>query len=321
MEKYGFIAVLLIVLSIVYMKIADRFNIIDKPNHRSSHTIPTIRGGGSLFLFALWIYFVLSNFAYPFLTLGVTLIAIVSFVDDIKTLSSKIRFPFQLIAVLLVFQEIGLFESPWWSLLLIAIVGVGFINFYNFMDGINGITGLYSLAVFSGFYVINQEVLVVDQELIRIVMISLVVFGYYNFRKKARCFAGDIGSISIAVILFFIGTTLIFKLNAPVIILCSVVYGVDAIITLFYRKFLGEKLTDPHRHHIYQKLVDIRGLSHMTVAFCYFGLQLLINSIVIVTFQKSIQIQLITFCSVVLVCISCYVLIFKYLKTKKLSEA
>lgn len=321
MEKYGIIAVLLIVLSMVYMKIADKFNIIDKPNHRSSHTIPTIRGGGSLFLFALWIYFIISDFTYPYLVLGVSLIAIVSFVDDIKTLSSKVRFPFQLIAVILVFQEMGLFDTPWWSLLLIAIVGVGFINFYNFMDGINGITGLYSLAVFSGLYVINQEVLVIDQDLLRIVMISLVVFGYYNFRKKARCFAGDIGSISIAVILFYVGTSLVYKLNAPVIILCSVVYGVDTIITLFYRKYLGEKLTDPHRHHIYQKLVDVSGLSHMKVAISYFMLQLGINIVVLATYQKSIQVQLITFCCVVLVCISLYLVIFNYLKSKKLSEA
>ena len=321
METYGIVAVLLIVISIIYMKTADKFNIIDKPNHRSSHTVPTIRGGGSLFLFALWIYFIISDFSYPYLVLGVSLIGIVSFIDDIKTLSSKVRFPFQLTAILLVFQEVGMFGNPLWSLVLLAIVGVGFINFFNFMDGINGITGLYSLAVLFGFYFINQNTLVIDQDLLRIVMMALLVFGFYNFRKKARCFAGDIGSISIAVILFFMGVSLIDTLNAPVIILCAVLYGVDAIVTLFYRKYLGEKLTDPHRHHIYQKLVDVAKISHMQVSFMYFGLQLGINFIVYRMYTKSLEAQLITFFVVVVVCIFLYAYLFKYLKSKSLSEA
>lgn len=321
MEKYAIVTAILIALSFVYLKVADHFNIIDKPNNRSSHTEPTIRGGGVLFLFALWVYFFMSDFSYPFVVLGVSLIAFVSFVDDIKTLSSKIRLPFQFLAILLVMQEIDLFVLPWWMIGFVTIIGVGFMNYYNFMDGINGITGLYSLVVCSGLYIVNQEKQLVDQDLLRYIMISIVVFGFYNFRKKARCFAGDIGSISIAVLLFFIGGSLMYQLQAPVLILLVTVYSVDAILTIAYRKYVGEQIMEPHRHHIYQKLVDIKKLPHLFVAILYFLLQLLINVVVIYTFKKSMQVQLITVFCVILVCVLVYISAFKYLKSKNISEA
>lgn len=306
-----FITVLLCIASFLYLKIADHFNIIDKPNNRSSHAEPTIRGGGILFLFALWIYFYTSDFNYAFVVLGVTLIAAVSFIDDIKTLSSGIRLPFQFIAVLLVLQQIDLFVLPWWAVVTVTIVGVGFVNLYNFMDGINGITGLYSLAVFSGLYILNHATQVVDQDLLRCTMLSLLVFGFYNFRKKARCFAGDIGSISIALLLFFIGALLLYTLQAPVLLLFIAVYSADAIITIVYRKYLGEKIIEPHRHHIYQKLVDNTKLSHMQVSLLYMCTQLLVNLLVFYGYTKSIEFQFTMVVGVSVVFVLLYIVVFR----------
>ncbi|MEI6864947.1 glycosyltransferase family 4 protein [Flavicella sp.] len=320
MEKYGIIIGLLIILSFIYLKVADHFDIIDKPNHRSSHTTPTIRGGGIVFLFALWIFFFTSNYSYPYLVLGTTLIAVVSFIDDIKTLSSSIRFPFQILAILLIMQQMQFSALPWWGIAVLLFIGVGFVNLYNFMDGINGITGMYSLAVFSGMYIVNQETEIVNQDLILIVVISVVIFGFFNFRKKARCFAGDIGSISIAVMLFFIGASLVYNLQAPVLILFAVVYGADSIQTMMYRKYLGEKITEPHRHHIYQKLVDINKTPHLMVSAGYAVLQLLINGIVFMTYKKAIDIQLIVFLSVVVFLVCIYIALFLYLDKKKSME-
>lgn len=150
MTTYIIITSFLIIASLVYLKLAEHFNIVDKPNERSSHTIPTIRGGGILFLGALWLYFISSGFQYPYLILGATLIGGISFIDDLKTLSSKLRLPFQFFAIALVLIEIGMLTDSWWLLVLVLIIGVGFINIYNFMDGINGITGFTVWQCFLG---------------------------------------------------------------------------------------------------------------------------------------------------------------------------
>ena len=84
---YAIIFVVLIVLELIYFKIADKFNIIDKPNQRSSHTRIVLRGGGIIFTIALWIWSVWYGFEYPWLLAGVTLAAGVSFVDDVIMVS------------------------------------------------------------------------------------------------------------------------------------------------------------------------------------------------------------------------------------------
>ncbi len=313
MEKYLIVSIVLVVLSVIYLKIADYFNIIDKPNNRSSHTVPTIRGGGVLFLMAVWIFFIQSSYQYPYLVCGITLISIVSFIDDLKTLSSKVRLPFQFIAVLLAMQEIQLLVLPWWGIILITIIGVGFINFYNFMDGINGITGAYSLSVLLGMYLINEKVHLIHSDLLLYVAISLVVFGYYNFRKKARFFAGDIGSISIAVVLFYMGAVFVYKLQAPIILLLIIVYATDAILTILYRKIIGEKIMEPHRHHIYQKLVDVKKMPHMYVALSYAFLQGLINIVVYLYVEAAIEKQLLILLGVIVLFILFYVFLFRVL--------
>ena len=204
MEKYLVVTLVLALLSFVYLKLAERFNIVDKPNERSSHTVPTIRGGGIIFLFAIWIFFITSNYQYPFLVLGTTIIGLVNFFDDLFTLSSKLRLPFQFLAIILVIVDLHLYDFPLWIPFLFIILGVGFINEFNFMDGINGITGFYSLAILIPMYFINYKSPVLREDLILYLGISVLVFGFYNFRKKARFFAGDIGSVFMAILLFFI---------------------------------------------------------------------------------------------------------------------
>lgn len=309
MLHYILVFILLSVVSFLYIKIAAHFNIIDKPNNRSSHTVSTIRGGGVLFLLAIIYFFFSNNFQYPYFVLGVFLVAIISFIDDLVTLSSKIRLPFQFIAVGLVLLQIGLLNSIVFYLLLL-IVGVGFINIYNFMDGINGITGLYSIVVLLGLFLINTEVAIINQNLILYLLLSLIVFGYYNFRKKARFFAGDIGSISIAITLFFIGFWMMIALQSPMISLLILVYGIDATCTLIYRKSIGENITEPHRHHLYQKLVDILQFSHIKVALLYAFIQLVINVLVYKTYQLDIKTQLGLATIIILLFIMVYIISF-----------
>ena len=303
-----FIVLLLIVLSYGYLKVAIRFKIIDKPNQRSSHTKPTIRGGGIVFVFALLLFFVLNNYQYPYFVLGVIMISIISFLDDIYTLSSKIRFPFQLLAILLVLIEIDLPFIPLYLFIFYLIFGVGIVNMFNFMDGINGITGMYSLAVLSGFYFINLNESLVNDELIYYTVISLLVFGFYNFRKKALFFAGDIGSISIGALFFFIGILFTIKLASPLILLFVIVYGADSGCTILYRKlFTNENLLEAHRHHMYQKLVDVKKWSHLRVSFVYAITQVIINVIIYYSYKLNMNLQLLIFGSLIMLFILTYI--------------
>ncbi|PQJ21087.1 glycosyltransferase family 4 protein [Tenacibaculum sp. SG-28] len=312
------ITIVLYSSSVLYIRFADKYNIIDKPNHRSSHTIPTIRGGGILFYVAILLYFFISGFQYPYFVLGVSLIAIVSFVDDIITLSSNLRLPFQFIAVGLCIYQIGISIDDLFIFLPLLIVGVGFINIYNFMDGINGITGLYSVVTLVLFYFINLQEDILDARLNLYVLMSVIIFGFYNFRTKARMFSGDIGSISIAIVVFFTGVILIKELNAPILILSMLLYGTDSILTLIYRKSIGEKITEPHRKHIYQKMVHELKLSHMKVSMVYALLQILINLVVFKFYNADLNTQLFIIFLAIGFSISLYIMIFKYVeKTQK----
>ncbi|RYE11956.1 MAG: UDP-GlcNAc--UDP-phosphate GlcNAc-1-phosphate transferase, partial [Rickettsiales bacterium] len=137
--------IILFLVELFYFKIAKHYCIIDKPNHRSSHTQITIRGGGVIFSIATIFYSIYTKFQYPYFISGLFLISLISFLDDIKELSSKIRILIHLVAVVLMFVQIDMFTLPNYLILLGLIFVIGVINAINFMDGINGITGGYGL--------------------------------------------------------------------------------------------------------------------------------------------------------------------------------
>ena len=139
--------IILFILELSYFEISKRFNIVDKPNERSSHKITTIRGGGVIFLLSVIWFFFRSGYSYPYLLTAMMVSGIVSFIDDIKTVSNPIKFVVHVLSVILLFKECEFLNLPILFLIVIGIVVIGVINAYNFMDGINGITGLYSLAV------------------------------------------------------------------------------------------------------------------------------------------------------------------------------
>ena len=202
---YLLILVLLFLAELFYFRVADRYNIIDKPNERSSHTKVTLRGGGIIFYFGAFAYFLTSGFEYPWFLLALTLVTFISFVDDIKSTGQMTRLLFHFFAMALMFYQWGLFSLSWWWIVIALIVCTGIINAYNFMDGINGITGGYSLVILAALAYINKEVVTfVEADFIYTVICSVLVFCFFNFRKRAKCFAGDVGSVSIAFILLFL---------------------------------------------------------------------------------------------------------------------
>ena len=271
---YLIVLVLLFVAELFYFKIADKCNIIDKPNERSSHTKVTLRGGGIIFYFGVLAYFLTNHWEYPWFMLALTLITFISFVDDIRSTSQGVRLVFHFSAMALMFWQWGLFSLSWWWIVVALIVCTGIINAYNFMDGINGITGGYSLVVLAALAYINAQIVpFVEQALICTVLCSVLVFCFFNFRKKARCFAGDVGSVGIAfVVLFLIGKLIIATGDFSWIVLLAV-YGVDSVLTIIHRLMLHENIGLPHRKHMYQLMANELKMPHVIVSLIYMLVQ------------------------------------------------
>ena len=277
---YLIILVLLFIAELIYFCIANQHNIIDKPNERSSHSTIVLRGGGIIFLIGAWIWSLFFGFQYPWFLAGLTLVAGVSFIDDIHSLPDSVRLVAQFAAAAMAFYQLGILHwSMWWIILLALIVYVGATNVINFMDGINGITAGYSLAVLIPLALVNMDDIFVEQSLIISTILASLVFCIFNFRPKgkAKCFAGDVGSIGIAfIILFLLGNVMIETTDITWLIFL-LVYGVDGCLTIVHRIMLHENLGEAHRKHAYQIMANELKVGHVKVALLYTVMQLVIS--------------------------------------------
>lgn len=276
------------ILMLLYFKVADRYNIIDKPNQRSSHTEITLRGGGIIFWFAALIYFLQNIQTNYFFFTGITLVSLVSFWDDIQSLSNKIRISIHFLAITLIFYDLGVFTlMPFYGVAIAYILAIGLINAYNFMDGINGITGLYTLAVMGALLYANKNIqFFFDAVFIKYAMIASLVFLFFNYRKKAKCFAGDIGSIAIAFWVIYLILKLILVTNSLVWLLFLAIYGVDAICTIIHRLYLKQNIFEAHRLHLYQVLSNEYKMQHRLVSLYYAIAQSAVSALVIFLYQR-----------------------------------
>lgn len=278
MINFVIILFLLIVSELIYFRIADKFNIIDKPNMRSSHTHITLRGGGIIFLIGAWLYAAFYGISYPWFMLGLTIITVISFIDDIHSVPNKYRLVAQFISMFLMFMNLGIVNiESWWIIIIALIVCVGIINAYNFMDGINGITGGYSLAVLIPLMSVNQKENFVDNNFLIVSTLSVLVFCFFNFRKKAKCFAGDVGAVCIAFIILFALGKLILQTNDITYLMFLGLYGVDTVLTIVHRIMLHENLGEAHRKHAYQLMANELKIPHVAVSSIYMIFQLLVS--------------------------------------------
>ena len=356
MLYYFVVFVVLLGVELLYFRVANYFNIIDKPNERSSHSRITLRGGGIVFYVGALVYFVISGFSFPWFMLGLTLIAGVSFVDDVRSVTQRVRLVVHFMAMLLMFYQWGMLALPWWYVVVALVVCTGIINAYNFMDGINGITEGYSLIVLGGLAYVNEWVIpfvdermiytmmvavlvfgvfnfrrkakcfagdvgalvvctgiinaynfmdgingitegyslivlgglayvnewvipFVDERMIYTMMVAVLVFGVFNFRRKAKCFAGDVGAVSIAFVILFLLGRLILKTGDWSYIAFLAVYGVDSVLTIVHRLMLHENIGLPHRKHMYQLMANELKISHVVVSLLYMVVQAVIVAI------------------------------------------
>ena len=324
---YGIITVILIIAELLYFRVADKCNIIDKPNERSSHTKVVIRGGGVIFVIGLWVWSAFFGFQYPWMLAAVTLAAGISFVDDIHSLPDSVRLVVQFVAMGMLFwqivQSLGFAggEFAWWVWALIGIaaliVCVGATNIYNFMDGINGITAGYSLAVLVPLFLLNRMSDLagqfVDGSLIVVVVLSVLVFSFFNFRpkNKAKCFAGDVGSVGMAFILLFLIGCLIMKTRDITWLIFLLVYGIDGCCTIVHRVMLHENLGEAHRKHAYQLMANELGMSHVVVSLIYMALQLAISLVMVYLVPNTVLAHWVYLVVVALVLAGAYLLFMK----------
>ena len=285
---YLLILVLLLVAELIYFKIADKLNIIDKHNERSSHSSIVLRGGGIIFSLSMLAWAIMMavqgewqlvvNYL-PFLC-GLMMVAGVSFWDDVKSLPDSVRLVVQFVAMGLMFWSMGIMHwNMWWIVLIALVVCVGATNVINFMDGVNGITAGYSLAVLLPLVLLNKDLAFIDSSFLVVAILGVLVFCLFNFRPKgkAKCFAGDVGSISIAFIMLFAIGRLVVLTQDVTYLIFLLVYGVDGCLTICHRILLHENLGEAHRKHAYQLMANELKIGHVKVSLLYMAMQLIVS--------------------------------------------
>lgn len=310
----------------LFFRIAVNWKIVDTPNERSSHREITIRGGGILFPIAWLMFSILNGFAYPYVTVAILIVSVVSFIDDLKPQGPLVRLIFHLVSLLLVFHQFDLVLGNLLYLIPALVISIGILNAVNFMDGINGITGLYflvflitSLLFQDGPHKAFDSALSLNQPYIFLIT-ALVVFGFYNFRKKAKTFAGDVGSVSVGLLIIALLLNMGFS-QVPKnegesihsmadfnwsILFFLVIYGLDSVLTIFRRILKGQNIFKAHREHLYQILCNQLNWSHLTVALLFGASQLIVNLFIL--YGRPSLMQLIIMSSIMAVS---YILIIK----------
>ena len=274
MNEYLGIGLGLLVFEFAYLQIAKGVGILDLPHHQSSHKGAIIRGGGIVFYLAYFLWFLLCGYQYPMIFAGLSIMAATSFADDIHSISPKLRLVLQFVAMMVMLYETRVFSLHFQQMLMLSIACVGAINIFNFMDGINGITGGYSLVVLLSLLYVNfYQLDFIDNDLLIYVILADIIFCLFNFRSNAKCFAGDVGSLSIGFIIIFLLLKLMFRAAHMHWIAFVAVYMVDGGLTILHRIMLKENILKPHKKHAYQIMANELEMPHLKVALIYMGLQ------------------------------------------------
>ncbi len=277
--SYAILFVALFVLQTTYIKWAERKNLHDIPNERSSHTSPTPTAGGfvialGILIWAVYFQLFSTNFLWC-----LVILAIVGLIDDFKNLPSYLRLAIHIgITGFVVWTMRDGYELTLILIVMIPLAFTAWINAFNFMDGINGISGLYALVTLASFWYINDHIAsFTPHALILVSGLGILAFSFYNFRSKAKVFGGDVGSISMGYVLGYLMLTLILITQNILFLLFFAVFAVDSGLTIVDRLLKAENIFKPHRQHLYQYLANQKGHNHLVISSIYCGLQAIIN--------------------------------------------
>jgi UDP-N-acetylmuramyl pentapeptide phosphotransferase/UDP-N-acetylglucosamine-1-phosphate transferase len=248
-----------------------RREILDHPNDRSSHRVPTPRGGGIAVIVSLllgWIALGRTGSA-PYgvygLGLGTAFLAIVSWIDDLGGVSPLLRLLAQAVAVAI---GVSVLPEPqdYLSLALISLLWIWWINLFNFMDGIDGLAGAEAASIGAGLLLFASVGAGVDTELrglAAVVSAAAIGFLVWNW-APARIFLGDVGSVPLGFLLGFLLFDLACRGHWKIALILPLYFLADATITLSRRLLRGERVWRAHREHFYQRAVR-RGFGHEAV--------------------------------------------------------
>jgi len=282
-----------ILFAVLYVLFGRRCGLYDHPNGRSSHATPTMTGMGLVIVCAFLFYGFSTGFTLPdYFVVGLLLLATVSFVDDLIFLKHSLRFVVQILAIAMMLWQMP-FASQNQEQVILAVAGlifgIGVINAFNFMDGINGMLLLNSFVILGSFFCLNEFVTdsdgkalhFTDSNFILAMMIALVVMGFLNVRNKALAFMGDVGSMTISMIILYLMYSLLLATGNYIYLLLFSVFGIDAGLTVGYKLILRENIFVPHRDFLFKRLVHIAKLPHLKVSLGYALAQLAINTTVL----------------------------------------
>ncbi len=282
--------------------------LLDIPNGRSSHSFPTPRGGGvvicllSLVTFCIYLIYTGKDIKWSFFA-GALIVAIISLIDDLKTISPLFRIIFHGLAAGLVVFELGSFEKifiPFYGNIEIGLAGYVFgflwivwlINAYNFMDGIDGIAATQAVTAGVGWCFIGYLFGADDISFFGgVLAASSLGFLVLNW-QPAKIFMGDVGSAFLGYSFAVLPILCLKRVNnienaslLPLIgILLVWFFLFDSVQTFLKRLFRGEKVWQAHREHIYQRLL-IAGSTHSKITIMY-GLASIILVITLVLYLK-----------------------------------
>lgn len=285
-----FITVIILLLSLyIYFPIARKYSLLAGVNNRSSHKKPVITAAGFIFYLSYVIYMidciVFGKEIMWFWFIGLTLLAVVSFIDDLKDVWFLIRLVAQTVAASFLLLQIGhdtgivmtASVSQWSAAIMMLIVAVGLFNLYNFMDGLNGMLGGLALSMSVPLLLIDIYVFdarnFVDPEIIGLTIVATLVFLFFNFRAQPKCFSGDVGSIVLGYMMTYFVFSLVVKTgNVAYFLLFSAVL-IEAGLTVMQRLFAGDNIFAPHRIHLFQLFCNEFYKSHRLVSGIYAGIQ------------------------------------------------
>lgn len=262
--------------------------ILDHPNARSSHDTPTPRGGGLAvvpIVLIAWVVGAGTELPAGLIVIlaGAWTLALLSWIDDLRSLSAGIRLAVQAAVVAVathwlstqgpVFQ--GLLPG-WLDPLAAGILWLWFVNLFNFMDGIDGISGVETISIGGGIAALAALAAdsVPQPAFGATIAAAAAGFLVWNWHP-ARIFLGDVGSVPLGFLLGFLLLALAARgFWAPALILPSY-YLADATITLARRALRGERVWQAHSQHYYQRAVQ-SGLSHAQVSLAVLAANLVL---------------------------------------------
>jgi UDP-N-acetylmuramyl pentapeptide phosphotransferase/UDP-N-acetylglucosamine-1-phosphate transferase len=285
-----FSASISLMLTYIYYIIALKLNIVDQPGGRSSHINTTVTGAGMVFTLSLLVSHIVFDLQLPpYFILGLLIMVVVSFLDDMIHIRNSIRFVFQLLCISMLIYAIPQWAVPQLSgnlpiFFAALIFGVFVINGLNFMDGINGMLGSGGLVVLLSMAVINSTLPepFVEPMVIFSLIASTVCFLLLNLRTKALAFMGDTGSVGLGFALLYLMYSLIAATGDIYYLLLFAIYGIDSGLTVVFKLILRENIFIPHRDFLFKKLVHVGKYGHVRISIIYACIQTAINVVVIV---------------------------------------